>query len=195
MNDSDLMVVLMAYGVVGLVTAVLVIGYHLFEPKPKGELYKALVSNEHLTLWPWVLKHVLKPLLGFVILTFVWPLAWFVGFMAVWEDWRRKAKDKRAEFVVKRKYLKSPCQLSLVEQSNLVDDPLGAVPALPFGHLNAVWSDFVLKRPDAAELWSFACVWENRYGRKDQRQGYAWLLNREITDWVVLDIKPFSPEE
>ena len=41
MNDSDLMVVLMAYGVVGLVTAVLVIGYHLFEPKPKSELYKA----------------------------------------------------------------------------------------------------------------------------------------------------------
>ena len=195
MNDSDLMVLLMAYGAAGLVTAVLVIGYHLFEHKPKGELYKALVPTEHLTLWPWVLKHVLKPLLGFVILTFVWPLAWFVGFMAVWEDWRRKAKDKRAEFVVKRRYLKSPCQLSLVEQSNLVDDPLGAVPALPFGHLNALWSDFVLKKPDAAELWSFACVWENRYGRKDQRQGYAWLLNREITDWVVLDIKPVSPEE
>ena len=195
MNDFDLMGVLMAYGAVGLVTAVLVIGYHLFEPKPKGEIYKALVPTEHLTLWPWVLKHVLKPLLGFVILTFVWPLAWFVGFMAIWEDWRRKAKDKRAEFVVKRRYLKSPCQLSLVEQSSLVDDPLGAVPALPFGHLNALWSDFVLKKPDAAQLWSFACVWENRYGRKDQRQGYAWLLNREITDWVVLDIKPVSPEE
>ena len=195
MNDFDLMVVLMAYGVIGLVTAVLVIGYHLFEPKPKSELYKALVPAEQLTLWPWVLKHVLKPLLGFVILTFVWRLAWFVGFMAVWEDWRSKAKDKRAEFVVKRRYLKSPCQLSLVEQSSLVDDPLGAVPALPFGHLNALWSAFVLKKPDAAQLWSFTCVWENRYGRKDQRKGYAWLLNREITDWVVLDIKPVSPEE
>ncbi len=195
MNDSDLMVVLMSYGVIGLLTAVLVIGYHVFEPKSKGELYKAMIPAEQLSAWPWMLKHVLKPLLGFVIVIFVWPLAWFVGFMAVREDWQRKAKDKRAEFVVKRRYLKSPCQLSLVEQSSLVDDPLGAVPALPFGHLNAVWCAFVQKKPDAAELWSFACVWENRYGRKDQRKGYAWLLNREITDWVVLDIKPVSPEE
>jgi hypothetical protein len=151
-------------------------------------LVKAAHPPEQLTPAQWILQRVLKPLLGFVLLIIVWPFAWFVGFMSVWEHYRNKVKDKAAVFSVKRKHLKSLCQLTEVEQNSLIHDPLGAVPALPFGHLHAVWSAFVQKKLDDAQLWSFDFVWEDRYGRKDRRSGYAWLQDREVTEWVVLSM-------
>jgi hypothetical protein len=196
MSDSDLMLALIGYGAIGLVTSVLVIGSHFLEAnKPQGELYKAMYPPEQLTPTQWVVKRILKPLLGFVVLIVVWPFAWFVGFMSVWEHYRRKAKDKAAVFSVKRKHLKTLCQLPDVEKNSLIRDPLGAVPALPFGHLNKVWCDFVQKKPDDAQLWSFDFVWGDRYGHKDRRSGYAWLRGREVADWVILGMDPVdSPD-
>jgi hypothetical protein len=42
------------------------------------------------------------------------------------------------------------------EASSYVNDPLGTVPALPFGHLNQSWGNFLSNMPEPEdELWSF----------------------------------------
>ena len=60
-----------------------------------------------------------------------------------------------------------------IEQREVVSDPFGAVPALPFGHLHDAWDRFVNDLPEGAEVWSFSSNWENRWGQKELRKGYV----------------------
>jgi hypothetical protein len=52
----------------------------------------------------------------------------------------RLAKAK--VFVLKEDALVREMTVAEIEQANMVRDPLGAAPNLPFGHLHAVWVEF-----------------------------------------------------
>lgn len=97
----------------------------------------------------------------------------------------RKALPKKTEiaqepgFAVVRGELQEKVTVQEVERRERVLDPLGAVPDLPFGHLNAAWQEFVEGiGPDDA-LWSFTSHWTTPWGRKELRSGYA-IVRAEI---------------
>ncbi len=67
-----------------------------------------------------------------------------------------------------------------IEGHEIVEDPLGGAPRLPFGHLNEVWKKFLAELPANAQLWSYAVVWENRWRTQEQREGYVAVIDGGI---------------
>jgi hypothetical protein len=63
--------------------------------------------------------------------------------------------------------------LAEIEAREQVTDPLGAVPALPFGHLHAAWQAFLNGQDELIELWSFASTADNEWGDPVYREGYV----------------------
>lgn len=76
----------------------------------------------------------------------LWPVA--IGFKIV-EIFKKKDAEavsgqraKAKEFVLKEDALIRKMTIPEIEQTNMVMDPMGAAPNLPFGHLNALWVEF-----------------------------------------------------
>lgn len=114
---------------------------------------------------------------------------WPVGLWMVWREKRKDAleakRKEEARFRVRRGDLRERVSIEQVEASALIHDPLGAVPALPFGHLNPVWQNFLKGRPADAELWSFDCDWTNEWSVRYHRQGHVWVVNGEPGPWML----------
>ena len=60
-----------------------------------------------------------------------------------------------------------------IEIAEAVSDPLGAVPPLPFGHLNAAWSRFKSGLVQGDTIWRFAAQWDGEWGTPEIREGYV----------------------
>jgi hypothetical protein len=71
-----------------------------------------------------------------------------------------------------------------IEAIEHINDPLHAVPNLPFGHLNRVWLAFVDGLEPECELWSFRGRWKTQYS-DDQMQGYVALLGGKIGPYFL----------
>lgn len=72
------------------------------------------------------------------------------------------------------------------EITSYVVDPLGAVPPLPFGHLNKGWTDFLATMTDEHdEIWSFYIPKGSQHGKhrfaaSSDIRGYVRVHNSEI---------------
>ena len=117
-----------------------------------------------------------------LVTTAIWPL--FVPFVT-YEKWtsRRNEKQRRSEeriFAPGNEDLVSCFAVEEIEAHEIVNDPLGGAPRLPFGHLHEAWEKFVAELPAGAQLWSYAVVWENRWRTQEQREGYVAVINDGI---------------
>ena len=84
-------------------------------------------------------------------------------------------REKEREFAVELGHLHEALTVPQIEVREVVADPMGAVPTLPFGHLNAAWKTFLEGVRVNDELWSFAAPWQTTWGRKEIRTGYVVL--------------------
>ncbi|MCC6942286.1 MAG: hypothetical protein IT551_11850 [Novosphingobium sp.] len=117
-----------------------------------------------------------------LVTTAIWPL--FVPFVT-YEKWtsRRNEKQRMSEeriFAPSKGDLVDHFTVAEVEAHEIVDDPLGGAPRLPFGHLHEAWERFVGELPVGAQLWSYAVVWENRWRAQEQREGYVAVIDGGI---------------
>lgn len=74
-----------------------------------------------------------------------------------------------------------------IERANLIDDPLGAVPAVPFGHLNPAWQYVKDQQKSGGEFWGFRC---ERVGLEKQFtafSGYALFDGDTYVGHLVID--------
>lgn len=85
----------------------------------------------------------------------------------------RRELDPTYAAPVRREHLQTRMSLEEIERANIVRDPLGAAPELPFGHLNAAWRRFAEQLQEGDELWSFSTPWERQFPMKELRQGYV----------------------
>ena len=76
-------------------------------------------------------------------------------------------------FAVKRADLLENLTVAQIEARERVQDPLAAVPDLPFGHLNAAWKVFLAGCHPGDKLWSFSASWTGDWGDEEQREGYV----------------------
>jgi len=74
-----------------------------------------------------------------------------------------------------------------IENGHLIDDPLGAVPALPFGHLNPVWRHLQTQLTSGRELWRFRSERVGRLKEFQAFEGYAVFDGGTYIDHMVTD--------
>jgi hypothetical protein len=142
-----------------------------------------------------ILHNFVVPLLAVVAVVVGWPIAVFMKA----KDLLEKKSDTSAsggeqrEFAVGRDDLQEILSIEVIETRERVIDPLGAVPAVPFGHLHSAWKAFLDGvGPDDA-VWSFSANW-TRWGRKELRDGYVIVRGDIIgahfqTVWKGIDMR------
>lgn len=118
-------------------------------------------------------------LAGLIFIPF-WPVLFFFEMKFRFFDKDKRSPLEEPEFAVTRDDLQTQLSLQEVEQLEMVFDPLGAAPNVPFGHLNAAWKKFCEGMEPHDSLWSFTAQWASAWGSKDIRQGYVIVRGEEI---------------
>lgn len=122
-----------------------------------------------------------------------WP-----GFLiwAAQREFRNRLENSKRnapQFVCKPKYLIRKLSLIEAEQENLIDDPLGLSPKLPFGHLNRAWTKFLSEFgfDEDSELWYFEVPTGspiNNYVKSTgPMSGYAKVDRNKIISEIVVE--------
>ena len=124
-----------------------------------------------------------------VVAIFVlWPL--FVV-PAIYEPIVRRLRVRpKPAFKILRRELGQAVSIEAVEERERVEDPLGAVPALPFGHLNPAWMQFKAGLASGSQLSPFSKIHED--GIKERYLGYAEVGNGPVTRWFFTSIRPIA---
>lgn len=106
----------------------------------------------------------------------LWPIVATYAAMAWWEK-----RSRNPVFHVRPWHLGQRLTVAETEEKEMVFDPLGAVPLLPFGHLNMNWKYFRQTLADDDFLYAFDVVWRVNRLTTERRTGYA----RVRFGWVV----------
>jgi len=142
-------------------------------------------------------RDVLEDLLVYTIASICFLIAW-PGF-AVWaffkkrEDAALEIENSKPDFNCAPQYLTSLVEPHDAEVVSYVIDPLGYVPSLPFGHLNAAWGIFLSEMMDPAdELWSFHIPKGSKCGRhgfaaSSDIRGFAHVRSGEIVGEFITE--------
>lgn len=133
---------------------------------------------------------------GFLVLAFCavlvvvgWPvLLWVAAKHKFWPQPPQLPSPQKKRFAVEREDLVRRMTIGEIELGECVNDPLGAVPDLPFGHLHGVWEVFKSTLTPGDDLWSFSTG--RKCGLKDddcyeRHAGYAAVNNDEIRKWFL----------
>lgn len=127
-----------------------------------------------------VLNDVLFPALFSLLIVPFWPVLFFFEMKMRFFDKGKRFTSEEPEFAVTRNELQTLFSLHEIEHLEMVFDPLGAAPNVPFGHLNAAWKKFCEGMEPNDSLWSFTAHWTSAWGSKDIRQGYVIVRGEEI---------------
>lgn len=112
--------------------------------------------------------------LSCIALMFLWPVAIFTKVKVLLKNKSDAIKtiENRYEFAVRSEELQERLSIVEIENRELVTDPLGAVPAAPFGHLHQAWKAFLDGMGPGDTVWSYSATW-NSCGRKKLSEGYV----------------------
>ena len=126
-----------------------------------------------------------------------WPLAFVIGVKERISPtvWKPNPEDA---FACHRQHLVRLVSPDAAQADAKVADPLGRVPDLPFGHLNAGWCAFLAGRQPKDKLWYFEIPgytpgpddtpqrheWSVPRGAK---RGYAWVRSRKVRAEFVFE--------
>ena len=204
----------------GLVVSLIVVAAHLAnkrkESKFSRDIMKALNPKREAFLYR-VLEDVIVPTLAFFLVWLVWPVVFILKFKDIF---KKKSQEVVAEsdselipnrnrnrnrnsnsnsnpedleeiaFALNDFELTRQVSIEEVERTNLIQDPMEAVPNIPFGHCNARWVVFKDSLQDNETLWEFEstrselkgvqAMWGyavKRDGRVDRFMTTGWRLN------------------
>jgi len=142
---------------IGVAVLAVVFGAHQLTKKDEPESLRDLldaVNPDRRKLSYRILNNVVAPVLAAVAVVVVWPAALYMKGKEIVGKKSESALDEEREFAVERTHLQERLTVLQIEAREVVADPLGAVPDLPFGHLNAAWKTFVEEVGADDELWS-----------------------------------------
>lgn len=183
------------YLLIGAVTGAIYGVKNLLE-RPSFEAREVLrVMDSSLTLKQRVWNGVVEPLVIVLGVLIGWPFLWWLQI----QDWREKSRRVPYKFdepfKPKASDLIAQTNIEVVELGAFVKDPLGAVPPVPFGHLNAAWKKFLQARPEGAELWTFESE-ELVYGdtHLQLQAGYVWVAG-QVREPLFLTQERLTPVE
>ena len=182
---------LIGYGAIGLVTCFGMIVYKHFiaPPDPLDVVHEILRKHKARHNPKWEVRadafgeNVLGPAVALCLGVMFWPA--FVGLRL--KQWWSARKEEKV-WVLERKHLVQRHDVEELEVRERVIDPLGAVPDLPFGHVNVAWERFKQNLALGDEVWSFSQPCEE-FGRKGIRNGYVILHDGALGALWVTDYR------
>ncbi len=188
------------YGYLGVGAAVLAIvfGVDRLTKEPASESLREIfdaVNPKRKKLSYRILNKFVAPAIAALAVVVVWPVAVYMRGKKMLSKKEASAPKVEREFAVTREHLHEPLTVPQIEAREAVTDPLGAVPKLPFGHLNAAWKIFIAGVAADDEIWSFTAPWQTTWGRKEIRAGYVVVrggvpANHFVTLWKDLEDDP-----
>lgn len=182
----------------GAVVFVLVLGAHLLTKRKESDSLRDILDaldpdREKLSYR--ILHKFVVPLLACVAVVVGWPVAIFmkVKDMLGMDSYSGASAGEQREFSVGRDDLQERLSVEEIETRERVNDPLGAVPALPFGHLNSGWKAFLDGMSPDDAIWSFSASWTT-WGRKEIREGYVIVRGETVGAHFQTVWKDFEDE-
>jgi len=109
----------------------------------------------------------------FLVLLFSLLGGWIFLIYCFIEDLNYIPYEPPSPFRVATEDLIEQVSIESVEAQSFIRDPLGAVPSLPFGHLNHAWETFKEKALPNNELWSFKGGWVDEFEETYSLEGYV----------------------
>ena len=108
----------------------------------------------------------------------VWPalvvfLAWEIVSSMLRRGHGTAEAAKEEKFRIVEKHLIEALSVAEIERRELVDDPLGGAPRVPFGHLNVVWAGLLEGVTPEGSIWSFSAEWKRSWGGVTLFDGYV----------------------
>jgi hypothetical protein len=174
--------------------AVIFISHQLTKSREVEDLADLLqAADPRRGRWWWKpLNNIVVPMLAAVMILTVWPIAIYWKAKEMIDARRPKNEEPPKEFAVTKTHLLKQLSVGEIETAEVVVDPLGAAPRVPFGHLNAAWETFKKSIDDCDQIWSFSAPWTTEWGRNEVRDGYVVLRGESIgphflTRWVFID--------
>ena len=146
--------------------------------------------NYNQSWWDKLVKRVIAPLIASVVIVVAWPavIAWFIK-DRFWETESLDDDDYEDDvFEIASEHLQERVAIEEIETREIVEDPLGAVPALPFGHLNTGWEKLKQQIQPQDEIWSFSAPWDG-WPHSTRREGYAMMRKQEVSAWFLSAIQ------
>ena len=175
------MIYLAAYLSVGVLVLAAMLWANRHESESRWEKDFAAASR-----WNWLLLKGVVPLLAGVLAVLAWPYP-VLWMLREYKGTRvTAARVKASRIVVKRAGLQHPMTIAEIEKLERVEDPLGAVPDLPFGHLNGAWKRFITNMSPSDSIRGFSKVWETQRGGRELRSGYAVLRGKKVRAHFVI---------
>ena len=158
-----------------VVLAVIFISHQLTKSREVEDLAGLIHAAEpRRNRWWWKLMNdIVAPMLAAVMVVAVWPIAIYWKAKEMTDTRRPKNEEPAREFVVSRARLQNQWSLAEIETTDMVVDPMGAAPRMPFGHLNTAWEAFKQSIQEGDQLWSFSAPWSSEWGREEVRDGYG----------------------
>jgi hypothetical protein len=125
--------------------------------RPTGSMLREIMQELHGKDSPRVKwTRVAGQLLMYPLILLIWPVVIWIVIQDQWfsskTDWK---PDPEAAFNCRRQHLIKVVVPDAAEADAKVVDPLGRVPDLPFGHLNAGWRALLANRQIGDTLWYF----------------------------------------
>ena len=122
-----------------------------------------------------------------------WPgfVVWFMKDKR--DEAIRKKREDEPDFECAPEYLIAKVDPVDAEITSYVSDPLSTVPAVPFGHLNKAWGNFLSNMLDEEdELWSFHIPKGSKTGKyqrecKSEIRGFAKVQDGKILAEFIIE--------
>ena len=136
-----------------------------------------------------ILARLVAPVLSAVGVVLLWP---FGLAMKLQDMAAQRARIKREEadtFKLKATDLVERMSLADIAQREMVHDPLGAAPQVPFGHAHAAWQKFLDALQPGDEIWRFSAQRTLSWGPLEHRRGYAIKRQGQVGAYFMTHFK------
>jgi hypothetical protein len=160
MNDWQLYAAM--YLSVGFVVCLVVVAAHLIGRQKKSKFVRDMMNavNPRREAFLYrMLEDLVVPALAFFLVWLVWPVVFVLKIRDSLKKRALAAQTKQEVeppgFALNDSELLRQVTVDEVERTNLIHDPLEAVPNIPFGHCNARWVLFRDSLQANETLWEF----------------------------------------
>ena len=130
--------------------------------------------------WTRFADKVIVPALAGTLVILAWPIALMMMIKVVINSKGQEKMYGEKEFVVSKRDLLERLTIEQIEEREMIEDPLGAVPNKPFGHLNHAWQEYRGTLRAGDELWSFKANCETDWDVVETRTGYVAVRHSKV---------------
>ena len=136
-----------------------------------------------------ILSGLVAPVLSAAAMVLLWPIGLLVQLQYKAEQRARARREEADTFKLKATDLVERMSLADIAQREMVHDPLGAAPQVPFGHAHAAWQKFTEALQPGDEIWRFSAHRTLSWGPQEHRRGYAIQRNGQVGAYFMTACK------